>query len=282
MSPYSDAEWSKRWLAGMQAEEQQPVREYTVRLEHGGSTGLPYASGLGECARQLFMSIQKEEKSDPGHPMYNWPTYMGYAGETYNRTILERMGYTVERPERIIHEGVVTVHPDGVLSGLDFLEPVLWDGKVRSSYAYKMLATQPMRQFDPTMYMQMQVSMAATNTKLTMVTLHPHDLSAVRGDMRRYKWGEHVVNPVSQRLFVSADAKAQELAVDRARALLAARELDMMVQREYNPTSVKHSTFPCGFCEWRTKCQAIDLEYEGREHELMVVPPIPEAWSEQV
>lgn len=279
---FNDKEFANRFLAAMAGIAQEPRMDYALLMEEGPVSSEPRlrASGLGSCARQQFFGLVGDEPTDPGNPVYNWSTYMGYAGQEYVAAVLRRMGYELTLPGRGDWEGLVSYLPDGTLDGLDMEEPTLWDAKVRNVYAYKMLVTRPMRAHDPQMYLQMQVYMAAEKLKKCVVTVHPHDLSTTRNDMARYKWGEQVVTPVVHRLFVSADTKAQQLAHDRASAIMAARELSMVPMREYNPHSVAHMKFPCGFCPYVAKCLAVDAEYEGREAELMLVPPIPEEWSE--
>jgi hypothetical protein len=275
----SDAEWSSRFIQAMGQQAAEPVQEYTTRIELGVTGGLPRASGIGDCGRKQFYSVTGAPTTDVLSPSGNWNATMGWLGQEYVTQLLRRMGYAVEVPEdRIEVEGVIGVHPDGILTGLDFDEPVLWDSKLRGSYAYKMLTGSPMRAVDPQMYLQMQVGMQAVGAKRTMVTVHPHDLSAVRNDMKRYGWGTHIPEPVATRLFVAADAKAQTLALDRARGILAAKELGLMVRREFNPGSREHAKFPCGFCPYLSACQMADWSY--KEEDLITLPPIPAEWSE--
>lgn len=272
----SDAEWNKRFIRAMGEQAEQPVQEYHTRIELGVTGGLPRASGIGDCGRKQFFAVTEEKPTDVLSPSGNWNATMGWLGQEYVTQVLQRMGYTVEVPEeRIEVEGVIGVHPDGILTGLDFDEPVLWDSKLRGSYAYKMLTGAPMRAVDPQMYLQMQVGMQAIGAKRTMVTVHPHDLSAVRNDMKRFGWGDPE-RAVAHRLFVAADPKAQTLALDRARGILAAKELGLMVRREFNPGSREHAKFPCGFCPYLSACQMADWRPET-EH--ITLPPIPEEWS---
>lgn len=272
----SDEEWSRRFIRAMGEQAAEPVQEYYTRIELGVTGGLPRASGIGDCGRKQFFAITETPATDVLSPSGNWNATMGWLGQEYVTQILRRMGYTVEVPtERIEVEGVIGVHPDGILTGLDFDAPVLWDSKLRGSYAYKMLTGAPMRSVDPQMYLQMQVGMQAIGAKRTMVTVHPHDLSAVRNDMKRYGWGGNVQDPVAHRLFVAADPKAQTLALDRARGILAAKELGLMVRREFNPGSREHAKFPCGFCPYLSACQMADWRPET---EQLGIPPIPEDW----
>ena len=267
---YSDEEWGEAWLEAMRR-----VAEYdTIRLDvviEGGDVGLPRASSIGICSRQQWYRLTDTPKTDVLTPMHNWSAWMGWAGQELVVTILREMGYTVSVPPLGIVRDVLSVHPDGEISGLDLGdEVVLWDGKVRNAYGYKSLLKGRMRAVDPPMYLQMQVGMEAQGRDKCVVTLHPHDLSTTTLELKKYKLDGKVHNAVAHRLWVERDVEAQQLAVDRATALITASSLNLMVNREANPAKDR---FPCGFCPWRARCPEDDADA------TMTVPEIPVAWS---
>ena len=274
---YSDVEFGTRFTAAMAEIAKLPKAVYEVVIE-SGDVGLPRASGIGSCARQQFMKLTDEPITDPGRSAQNWSSWMGYAGQELSGAVLREMGYQLTVPPLAFLNDVIAVHPDGVLTGLDFgTESVLWDSKVRNVYGYKELVSKPLKAHDVQMYLQMQAGMGALGLTRTMVTVHPHDLSTMRVELARSKI-THVPEPVAHRIFVAANKEAQQLAIDRANTLLAAKAMNLMVRREFTPGKDK---FPCGYCPWYQRCVTVDLEYSVKEDELLRVPPTPEEWKSE-
>mgnify|MGYP001574493661 CR=1 FL=1 len=203
----------------------------------------------------------------------NWPALMGYLGQELSANILVQMGYTLVVPGLRIVKDVLSVHPDGILAGLDLPKPVLWDSKLRNCYGFKDLLKGPLKQQDAGMYLQMQEGMQATDTERALITVHPHDLSTWKVELSRAKLT--LAEPAVHRIWVERDEKAQQLAVDRAQGLLAAKALGKMVRREFNPASNK---FPCTYCPYMVACVQADLT-DPTGGDMMTVTPIPEEWK---
>lgn len=273
---FSDEEFASRWRDAMARLDASP-HEYRFVVE-SGHTGLPRASSIGACTRKQLFSISDEPRTDVGNPAELWAPWMGFAGQALSGAILQEMGYTLTVPDMQTSE-YMTGHPDGVLTGLDLGdEVVLWDSKIRGTYGHKLLLMGEFPGVDPEMYLQMQMYMKWLGLDHCMVTVHPHDRGAFKRELRMTKKElTPVVEELTvQRLIIEANPEHQQLGEDRAQALLAARELSMQVNREHNPTDPKDMVFPCGYCEWRTRCQQVDLEtpYDA----LMQIPALPNEW----
>jgi hypothetical protein len=273
---YSDAEFGARFVAALGELDDEPELNLAVHIEHG-SVGLPRASSIGACARQQSYALDDEPKSDPGHPGDLWAPLMGWMGQELSIAVLRRMGYSVGIPGLGIVGEVVSVHPDGVMQGLDLSAPTLWDSKLRGLYGMKKLvqAELPLEYVDPQMALQMQVGMAAEDTERALVTVHPHDLSAWKTEIRRSTKNPIVMaEPVVHRVIVERDDEQIRLATDRAEGLLSAKALGLRVAREYDNTGGK---FPCTYCEWRTRCIDDDLRFGGDD--MVTIRPLPDGWG---
>ena len=75
------------------------------------------------------------------------------------------------------------------------------------------------------------------------------------------------------RCFIPASSEAQDLGVVRGRMLGAAVKMGAagLPKAEHNPA---RDSFPCDYCEWKTRCQVVDKGNAG-----MVFPAIPEKWK---
>lgn len=253
-----DATWEARFAASL-TRLGECDREYTFRIANG-YTGKPRASSLGSCARQQWYAMRQTPVTDAQDPP--WPTMMGYAGEAIAREVLRDMGYSVDTatiPDDLPYSG----HVDDIISGLDLGdERVVWDNKVRGVYGMRTLMTKGLPAADPEMYVQMQAYMAALGLRRAMLTILPHDLRLMMREVRTYKLAG---SPLVHRIMVNADAKTQEIARARAVEIAGASALDVIVRREFNPASKAHEVFPCGFCEWRSRCLADDFTTEQIE-----------------
>ena len=278
MTPFTDAEFAERWLAAMASVAAKPRAEYAVVIE-SGDEGLPRASSIGNCARQQGYRLTYTPETDPSHPSQSWSQWMGYAGQEFASTVLTEMGYAVERPG-LLQSDYMTGHPDGVLTGLDFGSArVLWDAKVRNVWGFRDLLSKPLKVADQSIYLQLQFYMAQLGAVFGVVTIHPHDLSTWKTELRRSKQEikDAITEPVVHRVFIEADPVAQEIAERRARDLLSAKALDLVPAREFNPLDPKDARFPCGWCSWRSRCLTDDINaVEGR---VVEVTPIPLEWS---
>lgn len=259
-----DREFSDRYFTAM-AELDMGEVSLGVTIT-SGHTGKPRASSLGDCARKQLFDLREgvegaEVLPNPGL----WSSWMGHAGESVSRAVLMRMGYTIEQPD-VPEDLPFTGHVDGVISGLDLDTPAVWDNKVRAAYGFKLLVTTGP---DDPMYYQMQAYMHALRLERTLITLLPHDQSAVR---REFKFAKMDEPEMVQRLWIEADPIAQSTLLQRAEAVSAAHALGLMVNREFNPTDRK---FPCwwghGGCPHIQDCIMADFEYSSGGLE---VPPV--------
>lgn len=256
-------------------EKETNVYSFTVE---SGFTGVARASGIASCARKQQLSIMEDEvETDPPEGGGLWAPWMGFAGQALSGAILRRMGYTVYLPGEIEmkHPPFFSGHFDHVLSGLDFGEErVLHDSKVRGDFAYRKLldvwrGTKELKYVDPDMYYQMQCYMHWLGVTLCMVTVHPHDRSMA-------KRNKDVIEPTVYRLFIEYDPEAYALAEERATQIVAAKELGMMMMREFDPGDRNHLVFPCGYCPYLSRCPSIDLECMTGEMDIAYATPIPE------
>lgn len=233
-----------------------------------GHTGKPRASSLGSCGRKQDYQMNSVEPTDIGDPP--WAASMGYAGEALAREALRLMGYTMETavvPEDLVFSG----HIDDLISGLDLDDEVLvWDNKVRGTYGMRMLMTKGLPAADVEMYLQMQAYMWGLGKKRCMITVEPHDLSLMKREVKSYMKGADV-SPLIHRIVIDADPAAQRVAIARATEAQAAANLGIRIRREYNNASDK---FPCGWCEWRSRCIRDDNIKEQLE-----LTPIPSQWT---
>lgn len=270
---YSDHEFAQRFTSAMAGMERE-TNTYTFTIETG-HTGMPRASGVASCARKQLLSIMDNmDESDPAEGGGLWAPWMGFAGQALSGGIMQRMGYTLTFPE-MQSVTVGTGHPDGVLSGLDFGEErVLWDSKVRGDFAYRMLldvwrGLKELKYVDPDMYYQMQCYMKWLGLTLCMVTVHPHDRSMA-------KRNKDIIEPTVFRIFIEFNEEDYQLAETRMTELLAAKELGLMVNREFDPGNRDHLRFPCGYCPFLSICPTIDLECAVGERDMVFVTPLPE------
>lgn len=273
-SPFTDDEFVRRWLAAMTEMDNEDYMEYRFVIENGDS-GMPRASGIGGCAARTMYRINGTEPTDLRRAEYNWSAWMGYAGQEFKAEIMRRMGYTVRTVHVPLRSDVMTGHIDGTVCGLDMGdEPVLWDSKLRNLFGFRKLVVEGLPKGDPEMYLQMQWYMGELGLKWALVTIAPHDYSSMRNEVTRYKLP--VFNAIVHRIIIPFDQKAYELACERARVLLAAKELGLMVAREFNPGKPADARFPCGFCPFMSRCLADDFERSVAG--VVEVPPIPAEW----
>ena len=261
----SNAEFAKRFTDSLRALDEED-REYSFSIRTG-HTGKPRASSLGGCARKQLYAMRGTPKTEILDPP--WAPMMGHAGEAIVRQVLIHMGYVVQTamlPDNLPFSG----HIDDQLHGLDLDVPTLWDNKVRGVYGARMLVTKGLPAADTEMYLQMQAYMLALGLKQCMLTIEPHDLSLMKREVKSYKMD--VASPLVFRIMIEADKAAQDVAMARATELAAAKALDLMVHREYNNAS---SSFPCGWCEWRTQC-VVDDTIE----EQTTLTTVPAEWTE--
>ena len=266
MTLMSNAEFTARFIAALRSLDEED-HEYTFGI-HTGHTGKPRASSLGGCGRKQLYAMKGTAKTEILDPP--WAPMMGYAGETIARQVLIRMGYSVQTmmlPDNLPFSG----HIDDQLSGLDLEVPTLWDNKVRGAYGMRMLVTKGLPQADTEMYLQMQAYMLALGLKQCMLTIEPHDLSMMKRELKSYKFD--MESPLVHRIVIQADKAAQDVAMARATELAGAAALDLMVRREHNN---QKTTFPCGWCDWRTQCI---LDDEGDQ---VVLTPMPPEWTDTV
>lgn len=264
-NPFSDAEFAMRFLAALDEMAQEPVLEFAVRIENGSSE-LPRASGIGSCARRQLYKLSGMAETDKRSAVDNWPAWMGWCGQEIVIEALKRMGYTHDMPELPANANI-SGHIDGVLSGLDLGdEAVVFDSKLRNVYGEKKLI---MDGPDDEMYYQMQAYMTALDLERTLVLVLPHDLSTWRTEVKRNAKNFTMAEPLVQRVWVEADVGAQKIVEERARGLMAANALGLMVRREFNPA---RDSFPCDWCGFKTRCLADDLEVV--DGNMMTITPL--------
>ena len=262
---YTDEQFADRYHEAMLSLAAEPMA-LEFRIE-SGHTGLPRASSLGDCARKQLYDMRQDAPTDSGAAAGLWPSWQGFAAEALARAILTRMGYSMSRPD-LPPLTWASGHVDGRMEGLDLDGPVVWDNKARAAYAFKNLVIMGVREFDPVMHMQMQVYMKAMDVERAMITVTPQEMASIRREIR----GDFsLATLIVQRLWVEADARTQQLAQERAEALIAANNLDMMVDREFNPSLGK---FPCTYCAHITRCMADDLEYSTHPQDMLTIPPM--------
>ena len=109
----------------------------------------------------------------------------------------------------------------------------------------------------------------ATGRDNAMITAHPFDLSGSKIQASIKK----VPSAAAYRCFIPASSEAQDLGVVRGRMLGAAVNMGAagLPNAEHNPA---RDSFPCDYCEWKTRCQVVDKGNAG-----MVFPAIPEKWK---
>lgn len=265
---FSDEEFGQRFTEALGRVDARPINRFEVVIEGHGGGALPRSSGIGGCARAQFHKLCGLPITDPNPPNSRWSSLMGWYAQEVVGEVLREMGYKVELPATPEHT-LTSGHLDFIISGLDLGdERVVCDVKQRSLFGHRLLVREGP---EPEMESQMQDYMAKTQTKRAVLLLVPHDLSAWKLEIRKYKL--EVVEPLVYRLWISADAKRQQRLQDRARALLAAKELKLVVNREFDPGKAR---FPCTWCETRSHCFNDDLRTSIDPELLFVVPPVEE------
>lgn len=273
---FSDEEFSERFALAMHELDSDEFNAYEFVIQSGG-LGKVRASGVGSCAAKQLYSLKGEVETDLMNARYNWSSWMGTAGQELSAAILRRMGYTVTTVHAAIVSEHMSGHIDGTITGLDLGDEVmLWDSKVRNLFGYRKLATAGLPFGDPEMYLQMQWYMGQLGLKRCMITVHPHDYSSMRNEITRYKVPVH--DAIAHRIFIPFSARSFELAEQRGIAITAARDLDMMVAREFNPATPADAKFPCGFCPWMSRCLGDD--FERSVNGVLEVPAIPAEWRQ--
>lgn len=269
---FTDAEFARAFRRAMALLEAAPF-DLTVRIE-SGSEGKIRASSIGDCSRRQLFMLRGEGETDMADPASAWAPWMGHLGEAIVGQVLDRMGYERTKPDLPEHTSV-SGHVDGVLTGLDLgTERVVWDSKVRGPYRAKMLIQLGLPAADPVMAAQLQWYAKATETERAMITLHPHDLSAWKLELKRSHL--EVAEPVVQRLWIKADTGVQARLEERAEAITAASALGLMVNREFNPGLDR---WPCEYCPFRMACIGVDLDYSTHPGDLVQVPPMPKGYG---
>ena len=264
---FGDAEFGQRFSDALGRVAARPLLEFAVTIEHG-DTGLPRSSGIGDCARKQFHKLLGLSVTDPQAGSSNWSSLMGWYAQEVVGEVLREMGYEVRLPATPEHT-LTSGHLDFEIRGLDLGDEwVVCDVKQRNVFGAKQLVREGP---DASMMAQMQDYMAKTDAKRALLLVVPHDLSTWRLELRKYRLEEAVPEPVVHRIFVAADAWRQQRVQDRARALLAAKELKLVVAREFNPGVDK---FPCGWCETRSHCFNDDLRTTVDPDLLFVIPTV--------
>jgi hypothetical protein len=266
---FSDEEFTQRFLAAL-AEIGEEDAVDSIFSERYDDTN-PRMSGLANCARQTYYAITETEETEPMSPDRHWPSQLGTYGQRLVARILRKMGYTLTDEEKRVElaDGLIIGHVDGILSGLDLGDSrVIWDSKFRNQWAMfgtrdsAGLITHGLPVADPGIYMQLNCYMAAEGVDRAIVTVHPFDLSSIR---REAAIKGLTASPV-YRIIIERDDTAVELAQTRGKILLVAKQLGIVPDREFNPTSNK---FPCSYCSWRSRCIR-----DGQSNRL-ALPPLP-------
>jgi hypothetical protein len=107
----------------------------------------------------------------------------------------------------------------------------------------------------------------STELEHAIVTAHPFDLSGGKVQAAIKK----TPAAAAYRKVIEANSEAQDLAVARGRMLSVAADKGMLPNAEHNPA---RDSFPCDYCEWKTRCQVID-----KGNFDMLFPAIPESWK---
>lgn len=262
---FSDEEFAARYVDAMRRLDE---RGFTIATAiESGDMNLPRASSIGSCAAKQLYRLRGDPQTDRVPAQYNWSSWMGTAGQEVTTAILREMGYEVQTDVDVLESDVMSGHVDGIISGLDLDEPMVWDSKLRNLYGFRTLVRDGIST-DPEMYYQMQAYMHFLGLTRALVTVHPHDYSSQRLDARKFKM--EIADTIVHRIFVAYDKDAAELAVARAETLQSARALNLMVAREFNPADGK---WPCTFCGWMSRCLADDFERTAQG--VVEVPPLP-------
>ena len=269
MQLFSDQEFGERFAIALQAiaDEGFDLHVHTENQD----VGLPRSSSIFACARQQQHRLQHRSITDPRPPAEAWAPSMGAAGQELVALTLARMGYTVTPPQDMPHD-VTSGHFDFELSGLDFGDEVLiGDAKIKSVVSGRFM----FRDGPDVAYVgQLQDYLRKRGRKKAVLIVCPHDISAYTNEVVRYKVGQ--VAPLVQRYFIEADARLQQLVVDRAAAIITANELNLIVGREYNPAK---DNFPCGWCATRTHCERDEDEVRKDPDKAYIVPPVPPMYT---
>jgi len=193
---------------------------------------------------------------------------MGYAGQEVAGMTLRQMGYEVATPE-LDDDDKMSGHLDYEITGLDLgSEWYVVDIKLRNVFGLKMLVKDGP---DPEMQYQQQVYLARRQREHGLVLVLPHDLSTWRTETKRSKLTEAVPEPLVYRLWITADAAIQQRARDRAQGLLTARELGLLVNREFDPN---RDNFPCNYCDTKTHCLQDDMDIDMDNDRLFIIPGV--------
>lgn len=267
---YSDEEFGKLFAAALGRVAARSINTFTVVIEghNDDEDKLPRSSGIGGCARAQFHRLLGKPVTDPNPASQNWSSMQGWYAQELVGEVLREMGYEVRLPATPEHT-LTSGHLDFEVRGLDLGDEwVVVDVKQRNVFGAKKLVREGI---DHEMKCQMQDYMAKTGAKRAMVVMVPYDLSTWKLETKKYKLEELVPEPLVHRLFEAADPKLQLRIQDRARGLLTAKALGLVVNREFDPGFDK---FPCGWCETRTWCMRDDLRTSIDPELLFVVPSV--------
>lgn len=243
----------------------RPYLRFEVVIEHGDE-GLPRSSSIGSCARQQSHKLMGLPITDPNPPAQNWSSLQGWYAQELVGEVLREMGYEVRLPAPPEHT-LTSGHLDFEVRGRDLGEQwLVCDVKQRNIFGAKKLVREGM---DEEMEAQVQDYMAKTGAERALVLMVPYDLSTWRLEVKKYKLEEEVPEPLVTRFFLAADSAAQQRIQDRAGGLIAAKELGMVVAREFDPGK---NAFPCNWCETRSHCYSDDLRVSLEPEVLYVVP----------
>jgi hypothetical protein len=111
------------------------------------------------------------------------------------------------------------------------------------------------------------IYLRATGLEHGIITAHPFDLSGgkVQASIKK------TPAAAAYRKVIEASSEAQDLATARGRMLSVAIDKGILPNAEHNPA---RDSFPCDYCEWKTRCQVVDKGNFG-----MLFPAIPDKWK---